>query len=133
MDRKVVEVAGKLYLEAPKGRKRRSTIYPRRTPPGYPLETDAIADRIQQARAEQNAGANPLAVMFPPPVTPGGGPPTSTAASWRPPTWPPGGAGRTAKVPGPGTACGTCSAPQATCEYVLVTELRPHSPHAPDW
>ena len=66
VDRKVVEVAGKLYLEAPKGRKRRSTIYPARTPAGYPL-ADAIADRIQQARAEQNAGANPLAVMFPPP------------------------------------------------------------------
>jgi hypothetical protein len=32
VDRKVVEVAGKLYLEAPKGRKRRSTIYPARTP-----------------------------------------------------------------------------------------------------
>ena len=37
VDRKVVEVAGKLYLEAPKGRKRRSTIYPARTPAGYPL------------------------------------------------------------------------------------------------
>ena len=33
VDRKVVEVAGKQYLEAPKGRKRRSTIYPARTPP----------------------------------------------------------------------------------------------------
>ena len=32
VDRKVVEVAGKLYVEAPKGRKRRSTIYPARTP-----------------------------------------------------------------------------------------------------
>ncbi len=31
VDRKVVEVAGTLYLEAPKGRKRRSTIYPART------------------------------------------------------------------------------------------------------
>ena len=30
-DRKVVEVSGKLFLEAPKGRKRRSTIYPVRT------------------------------------------------------------------------------------------------------
>jgi hypothetical protein len=44
VDRKVVEVAGKLYLEAPKGRKRRSTIYPARTPAGYPL-ADTIAAR----------------------------------------------------------------------------------------
>ena len=66
VDRKVVEVAGKLYLEAPKGRKRRSTIYPARTPDGYPL-ADTIAARIQQARAEQDAGANPLALMFPSP------------------------------------------------------------------
>jgi integrase len=66
VDRKVVEVAGKLYLEAPKGRKRRSTIYPARTPGGYPL-ADKIAARIQQARAEQDAGANPLGLMFPSP------------------------------------------------------------------
>jgi integrase len=32
VDRKVVEVAGRLYLEAPKGRKSRRTIYPRSTP-----------------------------------------------------------------------------------------------------
>jgi len=66
VDRKVVEVAGKLYLEAPKGRKRRSTIYPARTPAGYPL-ADTIAARIQQARAEQDTGANPLGLMFPSP------------------------------------------------------------------
>ena len=66
MDRKVVEVAATLYLEAPKGRKRRSTIYPARTPEGYPL-TDKIAARIQQARAEQDAGADPLGLMFPSP------------------------------------------------------------------
>ena len=66
VDRKVVEVAGKLYLEAPKGRKRRSTIYPARTPGGYPL-ADQIAARIRQARAEQDAGTNPLGLMFPSP------------------------------------------------------------------
>ena len=133
VDRKVVEVAGKLYLEAPKGRKRRSTIYPARTPRGYPL-ADAIAARIQQARAEQDAGTNPLAadVPLPPrhlvavlqlrPPRPGARLPGRRVAR----------AGRRT-APGPGTACGTCSAPQATCEYVLVTELRPHSPHAPDW
>ena len=66
VDRKVVEVAGTLYLEAPKGRKRRSTIYPARTPGGYPL-ADTIAARIQEARAEQATGANPLGLMFPSP------------------------------------------------------------------
>jgi integrase len=66
VDRKVVEVAGKQYLEAPKGRKRRSTIYPARTPAGYPL-AGKIAARLQQARAEQDAGTNPLALMFPSP------------------------------------------------------------------
>jgi len=66
VDRKVVEVAGTLYLEAPKGRKRRSTIYPARTPAGYPL-ADTIAARAEQARAEQAAGANPLGLMFPSP------------------------------------------------------------------
>jgi integrase len=66
VDRKVVEVAGKLYLEAPKGRKRRRTIYPARTPGGYPL-ADTIAARTRQARAEQDAGTNPLGLMFPAP------------------------------------------------------------------
>jgi hypothetical protein len=66
VDRKVVEVAGKQYLEAPKGRKRRSTIYPARTPAGYPL-ADTIAARAQEARAEQAAGTNPLGLMFPSP------------------------------------------------------------------
>ncbi len=37
MDRKVVGAAGTLYLEAPRGRKRRSTIYPARTAAGYLL------------------------------------------------------------------------------------------------
>ena len=37
VDRKVVEVAGHLYIEAPKNRKLRQTIYPRTTPGGYPL------------------------------------------------------------------------------------------------
>ena len=66
VDRKVIEVGGTLYLEAPKGRKRRSTIYPARTPEGYPL-ADKIAARIQAARAEQQAGTNPLGLMFPSP------------------------------------------------------------------
>jgi integrase len=37
VDRKVVEIAGHLYVEAPKNRKLRRTIYPRTTPGGYPL------------------------------------------------------------------------------------------------
>jgi hypothetical protein len=37
VDRKVVEVAGHLYLEPPKNRKYRRTVYPRRPPAGYPL------------------------------------------------------------------------------------------------
>ena len=65
-DRKVVEVGGKLYLEAPKGRKRRSTIYPVRTPAGY-LLADQIAARAEQARVERDAGANPPGLMFPSP------------------------------------------------------------------
>jgi integrase len=67
VDRKVVEVAGHLYAEAPKNRKFRRTIYPRRTPAGYPL-ADRLAARIEQARAEQEAGANPLGLIFPSPA-----------------------------------------------------------------
>ena len=63
VDRKIVEVAGHLYLEAPKNRKHRRTIYPRRTPAGYPL-AERLAARIEQARAEQEAGINPLGLIF---------------------------------------------------------------------
>jgi integrase len=66
VDRKVVEVAGKLYVEPPKGRKHRSTIYPVITPQGYPLARK-LAARISQARAEQDAGTNPLGLVFPSP------------------------------------------------------------------
>jgi integrase len=66
VDRKVVEVAGHLYVEAPKNRKHRRTIYPRRTPAGYPL-AERLAARIEQARAEQEAGTNPLGLIFPSP------------------------------------------------------------------
>ena len=67
VDRKVVEVAGHLYVEAPKNRKYRRTIYPRRTPAGYPL-ADRLAARLEQAGAEQAAGANPLGLVFPSPT-----------------------------------------------------------------
>lgn len=67
VDRKVVEVAGHLFIEAPKNRKHRKTIYPRRTPGGYPLACK-LAARIEQARAEQIAGTNPLGLVFPSPM-----------------------------------------------------------------
>jgi integrase len=66
VDRKVIEVGGRLLTGAPKGRKRRKTIYPARTPQGYPL-AGKIAARLQAARAEQQAGTNPLGLMFPSP------------------------------------------------------------------
>jgi hypothetical protein len=66
VDRKLVEVAGKQYVEAPKCRKFRATIYPVRTPQGYPL-AGKLAARIEQARAEQQAGRNPLGLIFPSP------------------------------------------------------------------
>jgi integrase len=66
VDKKVVEVAGHLYVEAPKNRKRRRTIYPRRTPAGYPL-AERLAARIEEVRAEQEAGTNPLGLIFPSP------------------------------------------------------------------
>jgi integrase len=66
VDRKVVEVAGHLYIEAPKNRKYRRTIYPRRTPNGYPL-AEKLSIRIKAARAEQDAGINPLGLIFPSP------------------------------------------------------------------
>jgi integrase len=66
VDRKVIEIGGKLFAEAPKGRKRRRTIYPSRTPEGYAL-ADLVAARIQAARAEQETGTNPGGLMFPSP------------------------------------------------------------------
>jgi integrase len=64
VDRKVVEISGQLYVEAPKNRKFRRTIFPRLTPGGYPL-AGRLAARIQTARAEQEAGTNPKGLVFP--------------------------------------------------------------------
>jgi integrase len=61
---KVVEVGGRLYVEAPKNRKFRRTVYPRRTPSGYPL-AERLAVRLEEVRAEQEAGSNPLGLVFP--------------------------------------------------------------------
>jgi hypothetical protein len=54
VDRKLVEVAGHLYVEAPRCRKFRTTIYPVTTPDGYPLAAK-LAARTGQARAERQA------------------------------------------------------------------------------
>jgi integrase len=67
VDRKVVEIAGHLYIEAPKNRKHRKTIYPRRTPGGYPL-AELLAARLAEARAEQIADRNPHGLIFPSPT-----------------------------------------------------------------
>jgi integrase len=66
VDRKVVEVTGHLYIEPPKNRKYRKTIYPRLTPSGYPL-ADRLADRVEQATAEYEDDINPLGLIFPSP------------------------------------------------------------------
>jgi integrase len=63
VDRKVVEVRGHLFLEAPKNRKWRRTIYPRTTPAGWPL-AEMVAARIDEVQWEQAAGRNPLGLMF---------------------------------------------------------------------
>ena len=63
VDRKVIEVGGQLHVEPPKGRKWRRTIYPRRTPGGYPL-AEMVAARIEAARAGQDAGTSPLGLVF---------------------------------------------------------------------
>ena len=63
----MVEVAGHLYVEAPKNRKMRRTIYPRATPGGYAL-AGRLAARIEQARAGQQAGTNLLGLIFPSPA-----------------------------------------------------------------
>ncbi|MDQ2813661.1 MAG: site-specific integrase [Actinomycetota bacterium] len=67
VDRKVVEVAGHLYVEPPKNRKYRRMVYPVRTPAGYPL-AQRLAARPEQARAEQAAGDNPIGLVFPSPT-----------------------------------------------------------------
>jgi hypothetical protein len=66
VNRKVVEVRG-LFVEAPKNRKWRRTIYPRLTPGGYPL-AELVAARIAEVRQEQAAGRNPLGLMLPAPA-----------------------------------------------------------------
>ena len=106
VDRKVIEIGGRLFEEAPKNRKRRRTIYPRRAPEGYPL-ADRVTARVEAVRREQEAGTNPMGLVFPSPK----------GKHWRannfgrrsscPLTGPPDGAAKTAVGPGPGIACDT--------------------------
>jgi hypothetical protein len=49
VDRKVVDINGQLYVEAPKNRKFRRTIYPRLTPGGHPF-AGQLAARIVPSR-----------------------------------------------------------------------------------
>ncbi len=63
----MVEVRGHLFVEAPKNRKRRRTIYPRVTPTGWPL-AEKVAARIAEVAVEQASGRNPLGLMFPTPA-----------------------------------------------------------------
>ena len=51
-DRKVIEIGGQQFEETPKNRKQRRTVYPRRTPEGYPL-ADKIAARIRRPAASR--------------------------------------------------------------------------------
>jgi integrase len=80
VDRKVVGVGGRLYVEAPKNRKFRLTIYPRRTPAAHPL-AERLAARIEEARVEQEAGTSPQGLIFPRAGAATGGPPTATATA----------------------------------------------------
>jgi integrase len=110
VDRQVIEVAGHLYLEPPKCRKSRKTIYPRLTPSGYPL-AERLAARAEAACAEQKAGVNPLGLIFPSRGSSCGGRATSTATSSSEATPQPDGVTARVTAGGPGIACGTCSAP----------------------
>lgn len=60
---KAIELGG-TRIELPKGGKERTTIFPQVTPSGYRL-ADELARRVAEAFAEQAAGRNPLALMFP--------------------------------------------------------------------
>jgi hypothetical protein len=83
VDRKVVEVAGHLYVEAPKNRKYRRTIYPRRTPAGYPL-AEQLAARVEQASAEQ-AAMPPTCPAWP--ATPTTASPSTCTSAPPPASW----------------------------------------------
>jgi integrase len=63
VDRKVVEVRGRLYVEAPKNRKRRATVYPLLSPGGYPL-AERLSARVDEAR-RAGGGGQPVRADLP--------------------------------------------------------------------
>ena len=67
VDRKLIEVAGHLYVEAPKCRKFRSHHLPRPHPGRLPAGRASSPPASRQARAEQQAGTSPLGLIFPSP------------------------------------------------------------------
>jgi hypothetical protein len=67
VDRKIIEVRGHLFVEPPKNRRWRRTIYPRATTDGWPIAV-MVAARIEEVEREQAAGRNPLGLMFPAPA-----------------------------------------------------------------
>ena len=69
VDRKLVEVAGHLYVEAPKCRKFRATIYPVRTPDGYPL-AGKLAARIEAGPRRAAGRHQPARADLPQPEVP---------------------------------------------------------------
>jgi hypothetical protein len=127
VDRKIIEIGGKMFAEAPKGRKKRRAIYPRVIPASYPL-AQRIADRIERARAEQQAETNPGGLIFP---SPKGRywrssnfarrvlAPSYLGAGWRTPTAP---------AAGLGTACVTSSAPPPCSPGTSTPPTSPDSP-----
>ncbi len=72
--RKVVEVAGHLYVEPPKNRKKRATVYPRRTPGGYPSPASSPTASSRPAPSSKSA-PTPSAWSSPPRAAGTGGRP----------------------------------------------------------
>lgn len=66
IDVKTVSIDGETFLEEPKGRRHRTTIYPQRTPLGRPL-AELIQRRIAEVLHEHDHGLNPHGLMFPAP------------------------------------------------------------------
>ena len=78
VDRKVIEVAGHLYVEPPKNRKQRRTIYPRTTPLADPLEARTQAARCAAHDPGYRPGGVCLLAVPAGPAAGGGG----VAVSW---------------------------------------------------
>ena len=130
VDRKVIEVAGHLYVEAPKGRKYRKTVYPRLTPAGTPSPSGSPPASSRSAPNRPLASTKPDS-SSPPPSSSCGDHPTSTATSSSMPTPQLAGATATATAGGHGTACGTSSAPPACSHGSSTPPTYPAWPGTP--